>query len=170
MRFAAMARLGRVKGWICDISTYSSQQASMGEEALQLHNGDPGEAPGEVAAERKLTGPLPTAEDIAAWFAIQSRGRTEAFRPEARGSEAGTRHRPLVGTGGGAPLSTSRSKESALPSRPRSLDRGRVYFARGVGTVCVDCPWRTRISGSRGARGRVRSRWHAGQKFMVRRK
>jgi len=70
MRFAAMARLGRVKGM--DLRHLDALVAagidgpkklfSYTAETLVKHLG-------EVAAERKLTGPLPTAEDIAAWFA-----------------------------------------------------------------------------------------------------
>src|SRR2546427_40073 len=58
------------------------------------------------------------------------------FDPEARGSEAGTRHRPLVGSGGGAPLSTSRSKEAPL-SISAAIARSRPSFFCGEewGTV-----------------------------------
>jgi hypothetical protein len=81
MNYAAMARLGRIKGM--DLKFLDTLVASgidgpkrlfgYTPETLALHLGD-------VAAEKKLTGPMPTSEDIAAWFANP--------RPEIKGAVA----------------------------------------------------------------------------------
>ena len=87
MRFAAMARLGRVKGM--DLRYLDALVAagidgpkklfSYTPETLMKHLGD-------VAVEKKLTGPLPTMEDITAWFANPKPGANgsmpEVPRPE----------------------------------------------------------------------------------------
>ena len=70
MRFAAMARLGRVKGM--DLRHLDVLVAAGIDGPKKLFSYTPETLVkhlGEVAAERKPTGSLPTAEDIAAWFA-----------------------------------------------------------------------------------------------------
>ena len=70
MRFAAMARLGRVKGMSLqslDVLVAAGIDGpkrlfSYTPESLVKHLS-------EMAAEKKLTGKLPTTEEIAAWFA-----------------------------------------------------------------------------------------------------
>jgi len=70
MRFAAMARLGRVKGM--DLRYLDAIVAAGIDGPKKLFSYTPETLMKhlvEVAAEKKLTGPLPTAEDITAWFA-----------------------------------------------------------------------------------------------------
>ncbi|TMQ56850.1 MAG: DUF4332 domain-containing protein [Candidatus Eisenbacteria bacterium] len=70
MRFAAMARLGRVRGM--DLRHLDVLVAAGIDGPKRLFSYTPetlAKHLGEVVAERKLTGPLPTAEDIAGWFA-----------------------------------------------------------------------------------------------------
>ena len=70
MRFAAMARLGRVKGM--DLRYLDAIVAAGIDGPKKLFSYTPETLMKhlvEVAAEKKLTGPLPTAGDIAAWFA-----------------------------------------------------------------------------------------------------
>jgi uncharacterized protein DUF4332 len=70
MKFAAMARLGRVKGMsLQHLDTLVAagidgpkRLFSYTPESLVKHLGD-------MAAEKKLTGTMPTNEDITAWFA-----------------------------------------------------------------------------------------------------
>jgi len=70
MKFAAMARLGRIKGMDLrhlDVLVSAGIDGpkklfSYTPETLAKHLG-------EVVAEKKLTGTVPTAVDIAAWFA-----------------------------------------------------------------------------------------------------
>jgi uncharacterized protein DUF4332 len=79
MRFAAMARLGRVKGMdlkhleLLVISGIDGPKRlfSYTPETLVKHLG-------EVTAEKKLAGPLPTTEEIAAWFANPKPGTNGA--------------------------------------------------------------------------------------------
>jgi len=67
----------------------------------------------DVSTEKKLAGPLPTSEDIAAWFANPKPGDERGHGREARTrTEAGKRRRPLVRRGGGAPPMTSRPKKA----------------------------------------------------------
>lgn len=70
MRFAAMARLGRIKGM--DLRYLDALVAAGIDGPKKLFSYTPETLMKhltEVAAEKKLTGPLPTAEDITAWFA-----------------------------------------------------------------------------------------------------
>ena len=86
MRFAAMARLGRVKGMDLrhlDVLVAAGIDGpkrlfSYTPETLTKHLSD-------VAAEKKLAGPLPTSEDIAAWFANPKPGTNGSMvaKPEA---------------------------------------------------------------------------------------
>ena len=70
LRFAAMARLGRVRGMALehlDLLVASGIDGprrlfSYTPETLAKHLGD-------AAAEKKLTGPVPTPEEIGIWFA-----------------------------------------------------------------------------------------------------
>jgi len=70
MNFAAMARLGRIKGM--DLKYLDTLVASGIDGPKRLFGYTPetlAKHLGEVAAEKKLSGPMPTSEDIAAWFA-----------------------------------------------------------------------------------------------------
>ena len=70
MRFAAMARLGRVKGM--DLRHLDVLVAAGIDGPKRLFSYTPetlAKHVTEVAAERKLAGPLPTHADIEAWFA-----------------------------------------------------------------------------------------------------
>jgi hypothetical protein len=88
MKFAAMARLGRVKGMsLQHLDTLVAagidgpkRLFSYSPESLAKHLG-------EMAAEKKLTGPMPTTEDIAAWFANPKPGTNGNMAPGTK-SEA----------------------------------------------------------------------------------
>jgi len=70
MRFAAMARLGRVKGM--DLRHLDMLVAAGIDGPKRLFSYTPetlAKHLGAVAAEKKLVGTMPAAEDIAAWFA-----------------------------------------------------------------------------------------------------
>ena len=70
MKFAAMARLGRVKGM--DMENLSVLVAAGIDGPKRLFSYTPDTLVkflSEAAAERKLTGTLPTLEQIKAWFA-----------------------------------------------------------------------------------------------------
>ena len=85
MRFAAMARLGRVKGMDLrhlDVLVAAGIDGpkrlfSYTPETLTKHLSD-------VSTEKKLAGPLPTSDDIAAWFANPKPGTNGgmAAKPE----------------------------------------------------------------------------------------
>lgn len=69
-RFAAMARLGRVKG--VDLKHLDVLVAAGIDGPKRLFSYTPETLVkhlGEVAAEKKLAGPLPTPEEITTWFA-----------------------------------------------------------------------------------------------------
>jgi hypothetical protein len=70
MNFASMARLGRIKGM--DLKYLDTLVAAGIDGPKRLFGYTPetlAKHIGEVAAEKKLSGPIPTSEDIAAWFA-----------------------------------------------------------------------------------------------------
>jgi len=70
MKFAAMARLGRVKGM--SLQNLDALVAAGIDGPKRLFSYTPetlAKYLGEMAAEKKVTGTLPTAEEIAAWFA-----------------------------------------------------------------------------------------------------
>jgi uncharacterized protein DUF4332 len=70
MRFAAMARLGRIKGM--DLRHLDILVAAGIDGPKRLFGYTPetfAKHMGEVVAEKKYAGPIPTTEDIAAWFA-----------------------------------------------------------------------------------------------------
>jgi hypothetical protein len=70
MRFAAMARLGRVKGM--DLKYLDALVAAGIDGPKRLFGYTPetlAKHLSDVAAEKKLTGPVPTLDDIKAWFA-----------------------------------------------------------------------------------------------------
>jgi len=86
MRFAAMARLGRVKGM--DLRHLEVLVAAGIDGPKRLFSYTPetlAKHLGEVAAEKKLAGPIPTSEDIAAWFANPKPGANGSMvqKPEA---------------------------------------------------------------------------------------
>jgi len=91
MRFAAMARLGRVKGMSLqslDVLVAAGIDGpkrlfSYTQEALVKHLA-------QMAAEKKVTGTLPTAEEIAAWFANPRPGANGAAAADPN-PEAGTK-------------------------------------------------------------------------------
>jgi uncharacterized protein DUF4332 len=78
MKFAAMARLGRVKGM--ELKHISALVAAGIDGPKRLFSYTPETLVnhlGKVAAEKKLTDPMPTFEEITAWFATP--------RPESNG-------------------------------------------------------------------------------------
>jgi len=86
MKFAAMARLGRIKGM--DLHHLNVLVAAGIDGPKRLFSYTPetlAKHVGDVAAERKLTGPLPTSADIAAWFANPKPGTNGSMvsKPEA---------------------------------------------------------------------------------------
>jgi len=70
MKFAAMARLGRIKGMALQHLEILVASGIDGPKRLFGHTPDSlMKHLNEVAAEKKLTGTLPTHEEITAWFA-----------------------------------------------------------------------------------------------------
>jgi hypothetical protein len=86
MKFASMARLGRVKGMSLEhLDTLVAagidgpkRLFSFTPESLSKHLE-------EMATEKKLTGKIPTTEDIAAWFANPKPGANGAVATKAEG-------------------------------------------------------------------------------------
>ena len=69
MRFAAMARLGRIKGMALQHLDALVAAGIDGPKRLFRHTPETLKKHlGEMAAEKKLAGPLPTLEEITAWF------------------------------------------------------------------------------------------------------
>jgi len=158
-----MARLGRVKGMdLRHLDVLVAGRHRWAKKLFSLQNGDRWvKHLGEVAAERKLTGPSPRQKTSPAWFANQSRGRTEAFHPEARGVRSRNAPSSISRHLGRRPLSTSRSKRKRLfPSRPGRRSRPSFILRRG----CLGAQGGSGYPAPKALRGRVRSR-HAGQKF-----
>lgn len=81
MKFAAMARLGRVKGMALEHIGVLVAAGIDGPKRLFSHTPETlVKHLAEVAAERNLTEPMPTPEHVAAWFANP--------RPEPNGKPA----------------------------------------------------------------------------------
>ncbi len=82
MRFAAMARLGRIKGM--DLRHLDMLVSAGIDGPKRLFSYTPETLVkhlGEVAAEKKPAGPMPTAADIAAWFANPKPGTNGNMAP-----------------------------------------------------------------------------------------
>jgi putative intracellular protease/amidase len=70
MKFAAMARLGRVKGMALQHLDILVAAGIDGPKRLFSHTPESlMKHVAEIVAEKKLTGPVPTLEDVTAWFA-----------------------------------------------------------------------------------------------------
>jgi len=70
LRFAAMARLGRVKGMALQHLDILVAAGIDGPKRLFGHTPDSlMKHVSEIVAEKKLTGAVPTLEDVTAWFA-----------------------------------------------------------------------------------------------------
>jgi len=70
MRFAAMARLGRVKGMALQHLDILVAAGIDGPKRLFSHTPESlMKQLTEIVAEKKLTGPVPTLDDVKAWFA-----------------------------------------------------------------------------------------------------
>jgi uncharacterized protein DUF4332 len=83
MRFAAMARLGRIKGMALQHLDVLVAAGIDGPKRLFKYTPETlVKHLGEVAAEKKLAGPIPTLQDIRPWF--------ENPKPEANGKPAST--------------------------------------------------------------------------------
>lgn len=81
MKFAAMARLGRVKGMDLRHLDVLVAAGIDGPKGLFKHTPETlVKRLSEVAAEKKLSGPIPTLQDITLWF--------ESPKPEANGKPA----------------------------------------------------------------------------------
>jgi hypothetical protein len=90
MKFAAMARLGRVKGMSLQNLDFLVAAGIDGPKRLFSYSAEAlGKFLGEMVAEKKLTGTPPTTEEIAAWFANPRPGTNGAVAsgpiPEADG-------------------------------------------------------------------------------------
>lgn len=78
LRFAAMARLGRIKGMALEHLDVLVAAGIDGPKRLFSHTPDSlMKHLGEVVTEKKLTGVVPTSENIAAWFANTKPGPME---------------------------------------------------------------------------------------------
>ncbi len=94
-KFAAMARLGRVKGM--DLKHLDALVAAGidGPKGLFRHTAETlTKHLGEVAAERKLAGPLPTLAEVTAWFAQKPEMNGE--KVSAPKSEPSPKAEPIV--------------------------------------------------------------------------
>lgn len=83
LKFAAMARLGRVKGM--DLKHLDALVAAGidGPKGLFRHTPETlVKHLGELAAEKKLTGPVPTLDEITLWFASQKPAAAPVVDPK----------------------------------------------------------------------------------------
>ena len=85
MKFAAMARLGRVKGMSLQNLDFLVAAGIDGPKRLFSYSAEAlGKFLGQMAAEKKLTGTPPTTEEIAAWFANPRPGTNGAVASDAK--------------------------------------------------------------------------------------
>ena len=85
MKFAAMARLGRIKGM--DLHHLDILVAAGIDGPKRLFGYTPetlAKHLGEVVAEKKWAGPLPTSEDIALWFSSMKPGTNGGIAPSGK--------------------------------------------------------------------------------------
>lgn len=91
MKFAAMARLGRVKGMALQHLDVLVAAGIDGPKRLFSHTPDSlVKHLKDVAAEKKLTAPMPTHDEIVAWFANPKPGADAkaASNPQPEGVQA----------------------------------------------------------------------------------
>jgi len=85
MKFAAMARLGRVKGMSLQNLDFLVAAGIDGPKRLFSYSAEAlGKFLGEMVVEKKLTGTPPTTEEIAAWFANPRPGTNGAVATDAK--------------------------------------------------------------------------------------
>jgi hypothetical protein len=95
LRFAAMARLGRVRGMALEHVDALVAAGIDGPKRLFSYTPETlTKHLGAVAAEKKLAGPVPTPEEIAVWFA-NSKPATNGALPSPK-PEAGTKPESIV--------------------------------------------------------------------------
>jgi hypothetical protein len=84
MKLASMARLGRIKGMDLHHLDVLVAAGIDGPKKLFSYTAETlGKHLNEVAAEKKIAGPLPTSADIAAWFANPKPGMNGSMTPKA---------------------------------------------------------------------------------------